>query len=136
LVDNFAIETGVSVMNYRLMGKTGLKVSELCLGAMTFGRETSEPDSWAILNHFVAAGGNFIDTADVYTQGASEEILGRWLKTQPRADLVIASKVRFGTGAPTMWASAANTFWRASKTACAASTPITSTSTRCTAGTK
>jgi aryl-alcohol dehydrogenase-like predicted oxidoreductase len=85
-------------MNYRLMGKTGLKVSELCLGTMTFGRETNEEDSWAILNRFVTAGGNFIDTADVYTQGASEEILGRWLKTQTRADLVIASKVRFGTG--------------------------------------
>ncbi len=85
-------------MNYRLMGKTGLKVSELCLGAMTFGRETSEEDSQAILNHFVASGGNFIDTADVYSQGISEEILGRWLKTQARADLVIASKVRFGTG--------------------------------------
>jgi len=85
-------------MNYRLMGKTGLKVSELCLGAMTFGRETSEQDSWAILSHFVAAGGNFIDTADVYTQGISEEILGSWLQTQSRSDLVIASKVRFGTG--------------------------------------
>jgi aryl-alcohol dehydrogenase-like predicted oxidoreductase len=85
-------------MNYRFMGKTGLKVSELCLGAMTFGRETSEEDSWAILNRFVAAGGNFIDTADVYSQGISEEILGRWLKTQNRAELVIATKVRFGMG--------------------------------------
>jgi aryl-alcohol dehydrogenase-like predicted oxidoreductase len=85
-------------MNNRLMGKTGLKVSELCLGAMTFGRETSEPDSRLMLDRFVSAGGNFIDTADVYSQGASEEILGRWLKDQPRDSLVIATKVRFGMG--------------------------------------
>ena len=64
-------------MQYRYMGKTGLKVSELCLGAMTFGRETSEVDSFAIMDRFAAAGGNFIDTADVYTRGASEEIVGR-----------------------------------------------------------
>ena len=63
-------------MQYRYMGKTGLKVSELCLGAMTFGRETSEADSFAIMDRFAAAGGNFIDTADVYTRGASEEIVG------------------------------------------------------------
>jgi aryl-alcohol dehydrogenase-like predicted oxidoreductase len=55
-------------------------VSELCLGAMTFGRETTEEDSFKILDHFVEAGGNFIDTADVYSAGISEEILGRWLK--------------------------------------------------------
>jgi aryl-alcohol dehydrogenase-like predicted oxidoreductase len=47
-------------MNYRYMGKTGLLVSELCLGAMTFGRETTEADSQTIMNHFVEAGGNFI----------------------------------------------------------------------------
>lgn len=85
-------------MAYRLMGRTGLKVSELCLGAMTFGRETTEVDSFAILNRFVEAGGNFIDTADVYTRGASEEIVGRWLKTKHREDCVIATKVRFAMG--------------------------------------
>jgi aryl-alcohol dehydrogenase-like predicted oxidoreductase len=85
-------------MDYRYMGKTGLKVSELCLGAMTFGRETKEEDSRQILDRFVAAGGNFIDTADVYTRGASEQIVGRWLKDQPRDDLVIATKVRFPMG--------------------------------------
>jgi aryl-alcohol dehydrogenase-like predicted oxidoreductase len=82
-------------MNYRLMGKTGLKVSELCLGAMTFGRESSEEVSFQMLDRFVEAGGNFIDTANVYGQGVSEEILGRWLKDKQRDDLVIASKVRF-----------------------------------------
>jgi aryl-alcohol dehydrogenase-like predicted oxidoreductase len=85
-------------MNYRLLGKTGLKVSELCLGAMTFGRETSEEDSRRLLDRFVEEGGNFIDTADVYTQGASEEIVGRWLKDKRRDDFVIATKVRFGMG--------------------------------------
>ncbi|MFW5771795.1 MAG: aldo/keto reductase [Phototrophicaceae bacterium] len=85
-------------MNYRYMGKTGLKVTELCLGAMTFGRETTEADSHAIMDRFVEAGGNFIDTANVYTRGVSEEIVGRWLKNQTRDDLVIATKVRFPMG--------------------------------------
>lgn len=53
-------------MNYRFLGKTGLRVSEFCLGAMTFGRETDEETSRQIMNRFVEAGGNFIDTADVY----------------------------------------------------------------------
>jgi len=85
-------------MNYRQMGKTGLRVSELCLGAMTFGRETTEEDSFKILDRFVEADGNFIDTADVYSDGKSEEILGRWLKGKNRDDFVIATKVRFSTG--------------------------------------
>ncbi len=85
-------------MEYRYMGKTGLKVSELCLGAMTFGRETSEEDSFTMMDAFVEAGGNFIDTADVYTRGVSEEIVGRWLKTKNRDDIVLATKVRFGMG--------------------------------------
>ena len=85
-------------MNYRQLGRTGLRVSELCLGAMTFGRETTEEDSMDILDRFVDAGGNFIDTANVYSAGISEEILGRWLKGKKRDDFVIATKVRFGTG--------------------------------------
>ena len=85
-------------MNYRYLGKTGLKVSEFCLGAMTFGRETSEGISHQILDRFVEVGGNFIDTADVYAQGVSEEILGRWLKGKSRDDFVIATKVRFPMG--------------------------------------
>ena len=85
-------------MEYRFLGTTGLKVSELCLGTMTFGRESSETDSHGILDRFVAAGGNFIDSADVYTQGASEEIIGSWLKDQRRDDLVVATKVRFPMG--------------------------------------
>ena len=85
-------------MDFRYLGKTGLKVSELCLGAMTFGRETTEPESVAILDRFKAAGGNFIDTANVYTRGASEAIVGRWLAGQRRDDWVIATKARFEMG--------------------------------------
>jgi aryl-alcohol dehydrogenase-like predicted oxidoreductase len=86
-------------MEYRQLGKTGLKVSELCLGAMTFGRETTEEDSFRILDRFVEAGGNFIDTADVYTHGISEEIVGKWLRNNNRRDdFVIATKVRFAMG--------------------------------------
>ncbi len=82
-------------MNYRFMGKTGLKVSELCLGAMTFGREADETLSHKMIDIFVEAGGNFIDTADVYSRGISEEVTGNWLKKQNRDELVIATKVRF-----------------------------------------
>ena len=85
-------------MEYRFLGRTGMKVSELCLGAMTFGRETDEANSFQLMDRFVAAGGNFIDTADVYTRGASEEIVGRWLKGKRRDDLVIATKVRWPMG--------------------------------------
>jgi aryl-alcohol dehydrogenase-like predicted oxidoreductase len=86
-------------MQYRFLGGTGMKVSELCLGAMTFGRESDEQTSHRMLDRFVDAGGTFIDTADVYSAGESETILGRWLKTRSRDDLVIATKV-FGTMGP------------------------------------
>jgi aryl-alcohol dehydrogenase-like predicted oxidoreductase len=87
-------------MNVRQLGRTGLRVSELCLGAMTFGREADEPTSIQMLNRYIEAGGNFIDNADVYgpTPGVSEEVLGRWLKGRYRASLVLATKVRFPTG--------------------------------------
>jgi aryl-alcohol dehydrogenase-like predicted oxidoreductase len=85
-------------MNLRYLGKTGLKVSELCLGAMTFGREASEADSYKMMDRFVELGGNFIDTADVYSRGISEEIVGRWLKAKNRDQVVIATKVRFPMG--------------------------------------
>lgn len=85
-------------MEYRRLGNTGLRVSELCLGAMTFGRETAEELSYEILDRFVETGGNFIDTADVYSLGVSETILGLWLKEHKRDDFVIATKVRFPMG--------------------------------------
>ncbi|HPZ50751.1 MAG TPA: aldo/keto reductase [Propionibacteriaceae bacterium] len=84
-------------MEYRLMGKTGLSVSRLCLGTMTFGNETDEAGSHAQLDAFAEAGGTFIDTADVYSAGRSEEMVGSWLKK--RSDIadgmVIATKGRF-----------------------------------------
>jgi aryl-alcohol dehydrogenase-like predicted oxidoreductase len=85
-------------MEYRFLGKTGLNVSELCLGTMTFGREADEAASHAILDRFAAAGGNFIDTANVYGRGASETVVGNWLKRQAREEVVVATKVRFRMG--------------------------------------
>jgi aryl-alcohol dehydrogenase-like predicted oxidoreductase len=89
---------GEKPMEYRYLGRTGLKVSELCLGAMTFGRESTETESYQMLDYFKAVGGNFMDTADVYSKGLSETILGRWLKQHNREDFVIATKVRFNMG--------------------------------------
>ena len=85
-------------MEYRNVGGSGLRVSELCLGTMTFGNEADEAASHAILDTYTEAGGDFIDTADVYTGGASEEIIGRWLAGQRRDALVIATKAFWSTG--------------------------------------
>jgi len=85
-------------LRYRNLGHAGLKVSELCLGTMSFGWECDERVSREILNRFIEIGGNFIDTADIYADGESETIIGRWLKDQKRNDLVIATKVRYATG--------------------------------------
>jgi len=85
-------------MEQRFLGRTGLRVSEFCLGAMTFGRESTEQVSVQMADHFVEQGGNFIDTADVYGNGTSEQIVGRWLKGKRRDDFVIATKVRFPMG--------------------------------------
>jgi aryl-alcohol dehydrogenase-like predicted oxidoreductase len=82
-------------VEYRFLGNTGLKVSELGLGAMTFGRETSEQDSHRLLDHFVEAGGNFIDTADIYSVGGSEKVIGTWLKTKSRSEIILATKARY-----------------------------------------
>ncbi len=84
-------------MDYRRLGDTGLMVSELCLGCMTFGREADEEISRGLVARFLEAGGNFIDTADVYTNGISEEVTGRALKGV-RDDVVLATKVRFPMG--------------------------------------
>jgi aryl-alcohol dehydrogenase-like predicted oxidoreductase len=81
----------------RPLGRTGVRVSELCLGAMTFGREADEATSQAILDRFLDAGGNFVDTADVYSDGVSEQITGRALGAK-RDAVVLATKVRFATG--------------------------------------
>ena len=89
-------------MQYRTLGGSGAVVSTFALGTMTFGAEASEESSHAILDSYFAAGGNFIDTADVYSVGVSEEIIGRWLGKRPelRDKAVVATKGRFpmGTG--------------------------------------
>lgn len=86
-------------MEYRYLGRTGLRVSELALGAQTFGWCTDEREAFAILDRFVDAGGNFIDVADSYNKGESEAIVGRWLASRGgRSRLVIATKVYFPVG--------------------------------------
>ncbi len=79
-------------MNYKNLGKTGLKVSELCLGTMNFGNPTDESTSLQIIDKFINEGGNFIDTANVYNHGVSEEIVGKALKGR-RDSIVLATKV-------------------------------------------
>ena len=88
-------------MHYRTLGNSGTVVSTYALGTMTFGAEADEATSHAILDSFVAAGGNFVDTADVYAAGASEEIIGSWLAAHPAdsEQVVIATKARFAMGA-------------------------------------
>ena len=94
-------------MEYRRLGRTGLKVSELCMGTMQFGWTADEPLSHLILSASFERGINFIDTADIYTRwvegnpgGISEQIIGRWMKAAaiPREQLVIATKVRGSMG--------------------------------------
>lgn len=87
-------------MQYRTLGNSGAVVSNYALGTMTFGAEATEETSHAILDDYVAAGGNFIDTADVYSAGVSEEIIGRWLAKRPEAkdQVVLATKGRFPMG--------------------------------------
>lgn len=92
-------------MRYRNLGRTGVKVSELCLGTMTFGWTADETTSHAIMDHAWEAGMNFFDTADIYSNwaensyaGKSEEIIGRWLAHKGRDQLVIATKVRGSVG--------------------------------------
>lgn len=79
-------------MDYRQLGRSGLKVSPLCLGTMMFGGATDEVASRAIVDHAREAGINFIDTADVYTEGRSEEITGRAIADN-RHDWVLATKL-------------------------------------------
>ena len=82
-------------MRYKLLGKSGLRVSELCLGTMTFGEDwgwgSSQEESRRVYDTFLEAGGNFIDTANVYTSGTSERLLGEFMQGQ-RERIVLATK--------------------------------------------
>ena len=82
----------------RFLGKTGVKVSPVALGAMAFGGDADEGTAWQIYRAARDAGINFIDTADVYNEGRSEEFLGRFMRGE-RDDIVLATKAYFPTGA-------------------------------------
>ena len=90
-------------MNYRNLGRTGLKLSTICLGTMQFGWSADEAMAYRVMNKAVELGCNFFDTADIYSRwaenndgGVSEEIIGRWLQQSSlrRQDIVLATKVR------------------------------------------
>src|SRR3954468_24608790 len=87
-------------MEYRTLGTTGVKVSPLCLGAMMFGAwgEPDHDESIRIIHRALDAGINFIDTADVYSDGESEEIVGKALAGGKRENIVLATKVGFPMG--------------------------------------
>lgn len=87
-------------MELRTLGNSGTIVSEYALGTMTFGAEADEQTSHLIIDTYLEGGGNFIDTADVYSSGTSETIIGRWLAQNPgrRGEVVIATKGRFPMG--------------------------------------
>ncbi len=88
-------------MEMRTLGRSGCAVSALTLGTMTFGAETDEDGAHEQLDVFLEAGGTLVDTADVYSAGAAEEIVGRWLAARPadvRDRVVLATKGRFPMG--------------------------------------
>ncbi len=80
-------------MEYRFLGCTGVRVSALCLGCLTLGRELDEATSRRIIGRYLEAGGNFLDTANVYSRGRSEEIVGPAIRGH-REEIVLATKVR------------------------------------------
>ncbi len=93
-------------MEYRSLGRTGVQVSELCLGCMNFGDRTEPEDSYAIIDRAIEAGINFLDTANVYGRGRSEEVVGEALKRNGKRDqIVLATKVhgRMADDDPNAW---------------------------------
>lgn len=95
-------------MQYRYIGRSGLRVSPICMGTMTFGTQClDEKEAFAIMDKAYEAGVNFYDTAELYPvpptgelSGLTEEIVGRWLKTKPRDSIILASKI---AGAANGW---------------------------------
>jgi aryl-alcohol dehydrogenase-like predicted oxidoreductase len=94
-------------MQYRYIGQSGLRVSPICMGTMTFGSQCDEKEAFAIMDKAYDAGVNFFDTAELYPvppearlAGLTEEIVGRWLKTKPRDSVILATKV---AGAASGW---------------------------------
>lgn len=94
-------------MKYRYIGKTGLRVSPICLGTMTFGTQADKKEAFAIMDKAYERGINFFDTAELYPvppsgelAGLTEEIVGEWMQTKPRDSIILASKV---AGAANGW---------------------------------
>ncbi|KOR32234.1 aldo/keto reductase [Achromatium sp. WMS3] len=94
-------------MNYRYIGRSGLRVSPICLGTMTFGHKCDKPEAFKIMDTAYAAGINFLDTAEIYPvppsakqAGDTETIIGEWLTNKPRDSVIIATKV---AGAANGW---------------------------------
>ena len=94
-------------MEYRYIGRTGLRVSPICMGTMTFGSQCDEKAAFAIMDKAYEYGVNFFDTAELYPvpptaelSGLTEEMVGRWLKTKPRDSVILATKV---AGAASGW---------------------------------
>lgn len=94
-------------MDFRYIGKSGLRVSSICMGTMTFGTTTNKEEAFKIMDKAYENGINFFDTAELYPvppkadiAGATEEIVGQWLKTKPRDSVILASKV---AGAASGW---------------------------------
>src|SRR6266480_2549856 len=110
-------------MNYQQLGRSGLLVSSLCLGTMIFGEEsergTAPAEAERIISRFLDAGGNFLDTADIYASGRSEEIVGQAIKGK-RDQIVLATKVHFSPRrGQTTAACLAITFYTPSMPVCA-----------------
>ncbi|GAC1402846.1 MAG: aldo/keto reductase [Chloroflexota bacterium] len=80
-------------MEYRSLGRTGAQVSTLCLGVMMFGRKTEQEEATRMVDRFLDAGGNFVDTANVYSRGVSEQMTGKALAGEKRHRVVLATKV-------------------------------------------
>ncbi|GAB4455178.1 MAG: aldo/keto reductase [Armatimonadaceae bacterium] len=94
-------------MEYRSLGRTGVKVSPLCLGCMNFGDDCNEADSIAIMHRAIDDGINFFDTADVYSRGISETVVGKALAGQRRDRVFLATKVynKMADNDPNAWGS-------------------------------
>jgi aryl-alcohol dehydrogenase-like predicted oxidoreductase len=87
-------------MNYRILGRTGVKVSPLCLGTMNFGGRTESAEAFRILDHYVETGGNFVDSANVYNDGRSEQIIGDWMSQRGLRDRIVLSTKVHGRRSP------------------------------------
>jgi aryl-alcohol dehydrogenase-like predicted oxidoreductase len=87
-------------MQHRILGRTGVKVSPLCLGTMNFGGRSSAVESKKILDHYLELDGNIVDTANVYNDGKSEEAIGQWMKERGTRDRIVLSTKVHGRRSP------------------------------------